>query len=221
MYNINVFLPKNWMGHNQEYQMKFKFLKSAFISLALSVSYYSNASIISTGFDGTIDCNGCGNFFNISIKSSDVTFESLEVNIEAGITDVLVYMKNGSYIGSESNSSDWNLFSTTTVEGLGIGVGTFVDITDFTLLANMSYAMYIMQTAGVNFYDSTSKAIANDDLSLDLGKSGINNFSNTIYNPRAWNGTINYSVEVPEPSTLAIFALGLMSLATRRFKKQS
>jgi hypothetical protein len=28
-------------------------------------------------------------------------------------------------------------------------------------------------------------------------------------------------VEVPEPSTLAIFALGVMGLALRRFKKQS
>jgi hypothetical protein len=29
------------------------------------------------------------------------------------------------------------------------------------------------------------------------------------------------ATEVPEPSTLAIFALGLMGLASRRFKKQS
>jgi len=28
------------------------------------------------------------------------------------------------------------------------------------------------------------------------------------------------STEVPEPSTLAIFALGIMGLASRRFKKQ-
>jgi hypothetical protein len=28
------------------------------------------------------------------------------------------------------------------------------------------------------------------------------------------------AAEVPEPSTLAIFALGLMGLASRRFKKQ-
>lgn len=30
-----------------------------------------------------------------------------------------------------------------------------------------------------------------------------------------------YTVDVPEPSTLVIFALGLMGLASRRFKKQS
>jgi hypothetical protein len=28
-----------------------------------------------------------------------------------------------------------------------------------------------------------------------------------------------YTVDVPEPSTLVIFALGLMGLASRRFKK--
>jgi len=32
---------------------------------------------------------------------------------------------------------------------------------------------------------------------------------------------IDSNVEVPEPSTLAIFALGMMGLASRRFKKQS
>jgi hypothetical protein len=32
---------------------------------------------------------------------------------------------------------------------------------------------------------------------------------------------IHRSVEVPEPSTLAIFALGMIGLASRRFKKQS
>jgi len=31
----------------------------------------------------------------------------------------------------------------------------------------------------------------------------------------------NNSVDVPEPSTLAIFALGMMGLASRRFKKQA
>jgi hypothetical protein len=29
------------------------------------------------------------------------------------------------------------------------------------------------------------------------------------------------NIDVPEPSTLAIFALGMIGLASRRFKKQS
>jgi len=32
---------------------------------------------------------------------------------------------------------------------------------------------------------------------------------------------VRRSVDVPEPSTLAIFALGMIVLASRRFKKQS
>ena len=35
------------------------------------------------------------------------------------------------------------------------------------------------------------------------------------------NFAYNSSTEVPEPSTLAIFALGMIGLASRRFKKQS
>jgi hypothetical protein len=34
------------------------------------------------------------------------------------------------------------------------------------------------------------------------------------------NVVINDNVSVPEPTTLAIFALGIMGLASRRFKKQ-
>ena len=33
--------------------------------------------------------------------------------------------------------------------------------------------------------------------------------------------TVEKNIDVPEPSTLAIFALGMIGLASRRFKKQS
>jgi hypothetical protein len=41
-------------------------------------------------------------------------------------------------------------------------------------------------------------------------------------NPASWmNHALVRQVDVPEPSTLAIFALGMIGLASRRFKKQS
>lgn len=200
--------------------MKFKMLKAAFVGLALTLGGFANAGLITTGFNGQTGCVNCGNFFDVSVFASDITFESLEVNIEVGLTDILVYLKSGTYTGFESDSSSWTLMSTSSVSGLGQGFSTFVDITNFTLSANSNYGIYIMQESGAVFYDGIGQTISNSDLQLSLGTSGINYFSTTLYNPRSWNGTINYTVsDVPEPSTLAILALGLIGLGARRFKK--
>lgn len=69
-------------------------------------------------------------------------------------------------------------------------------------------------------YTNGSNSFTNSELQLDLGIGrGNDDFSGGIFSPRTWNGTLHYT-EVPEPSTLAIFALGIMGLASRRFKKQ-
>jgi hypothetical protein len=201
--------------------MNNKMLKMAFAGLVLSISGFANAGLITTGFSGNMSCGSCGNFFDVTIFDSDITLESLEVNIGSAQADILVYLKSGTYTGFESNAASWTLMSTSSVTGQGQGFSTFVDIMNFTLSANSNYGMYIMQTVDENYYDGISQTISNSDLQLSLGTSGINNFSTILYSPRTWNGTINYTAEVPEPSTLAILGLGLMGLASRRFKKKS
>jgi len=55
------------------------------------------------------------------------------------------------------------------------------------------------------------------------GTSGLDVCFNSCQQPINFNnsGYLISSVSVPEPSTLAIFALGVIGLASRRFKKQS
>jgi len=54
-------------------------------------------------------------------------------------------------------------------------------------------------------------------------RMGYNITSGGVYTVSQWNiDDVSISgVKVPEPSTLAIFALGMIGLASRRFKKQS
>ena len=56
--------------------------------------------------------------------------------------------------------------------------------------------------------------------SFNTGKFGFYNYSQSQVRYTGFTEDKSPST-VPEPSTLAIFALGLIGLASRRFKKQS
>ena len=70
-----------------------------------------------------------------------------------------------------------------------------------------------------------------EDFFVDVGDTGYNtsgDYSAYVSSDRAdvGGGAFNHVfvrtvAEVPEPSTLAVFALGLMGLASRKFKKQA
>ncbi|MBA6372821.1 PEP-CTERM sorting domain-containing protein [Colwellia sp. BRX8-4] len=60
--------------------------------------------------------------------------------------------------------------------------------------------------------------LANNDYILRLTGSGEGNGNNAGFDNLVINGDLT---SVPEPTSLAIFALGVMGLAARRFKKQS
>ena len=55
---------------------------------------------------------------------------------------------------------------------------------------------------------------------FNTGKFGFYNYSQAGVRYTGFEETVSPSIDVPEPSTLAIFALGIMGLAARRFKKQ-
>jgi len=68
-------------------------------------------------------------------------------------------------------------------------------------------------------YDSLTGVILRDDATGFELLNAVGHLSWADFREAGW-GTVTPS-EIPEPSTLAIFALGLMGLASRRFKKQS
>ncbi len=66
----------------------------------------------------------------------------------------------------------------------------------------------------------TNSILADGSLTIDIDfLSGVHDFSQSYPNPGVTVAFSYESASVPEPSTLAIFALGMIGLASRRFKK--
>jgi hypothetical protein len=101
-----------------------------------------------------------------------------------------------------------------TVTSVGLGFNQFdFDLSSINLLAGTYWASF---SGNSGLYGSKVGSFGATMIQQ------LNNSSNSLrtnnYIPFQLNGTTR---DVPEPSTLAIFALGMIGLASRRFKKQS
>jgi hypothetical protein len=204
--------------------MKFKFLKAAILGITVTLSNFANAGLITTTFAGG---NGqSGNMFDLTIANNSLLLTGMDVNIN-DTTNIEIYTRIGGYSGFENNAAAWNLMDAASVIGNGANTASIFDFNNFVLAANTTYGIYVTTRTGEMNYTNGSNSYSNSDLTLSAGigkqYNSDTNFSGITFSPRTWNGTVRYDVltSVPEPSTLAIFALGLMGLASRRFKKQS
>lgn len=198
--------------------MNFKFLKAAFAGLMLSVSSLANAGLI-------IDIVDNGGFAEFNISGSDVltssgsmangfwvtanTISNLWVNPGDNIFNIT--SGSGSYtFGNQTFviSTFWQGHNSGNGYALGLrggfpniqSSGTTISVTG-SLLSNMAFSNFNAGTYYSSFigHNASSYASLRDGITINVGNS----------------------TPVPEPSTLAIFALGLMGLASRRFKKKS
>jgi len=85
-----------------------------------------------------------------------------------------------------------------------------------------AYSFDIIHTASL----IEVKVNGNVELSVSASDAGVSEFTDGAYgfynysqSNVLYSGITQEAVEAPEPTTLAIFALGLMGLASRRFKK--
>ena len=204
--------------------MNIKILKFFLASILLTIlGGTAQAGLITTTFQGGNENEGA--MFDLSVFDSDIILTGVDLYFaDLGTTTIEVYSRIGTYEGFEGSSVGWTVLSSTFVGSTNSsGTPTFLDLTDFGLLANTTYGMYFYSTNhAVDIeYTNGDNVYTNAVVSIKAGV-GINDFHSGVYQSRTWNGTLYYdTTDVPEPSTFAIFAFGMIGLASRRFKKQS
>lgn len=232
--------------YRKENTMNLKMLKAALAGLILSVSGFANAGLITTdvGYIGpSLDLsayeNGNYNFtFGPEILPGGITFTAAP---GGGGNST-----QGSVIGQGSYALSSNGFFGGNAVYIGVDSGTgYADLTFDTEVsffgAYMNYAPSNGDNAFISALDNLGNIIETWDLTvsapistpggtnefkfrgIDLGNSTFKTFrfgGNYLLlaataNGNA-NGNNNGNISVPEPSTLAIFALGIIGLASRR-----
>jgi hypothetical protein len=204
--------------------MNMIYLKAALISLVLSVSGFVNAGIIWDNGTGTnTSWRGAGTFLATTFLS-DTSFtlnqidQYMDTNSDANIRFAIF----------NADSADL-LFYSNNIFHIDNGMG-YVSSTifNFDIIAGVKYSIAAITDTGAEYRytytDVSMNGISNpyDNQNGTFGST----FSAPILNTgqSCCNGNIRLHtglVSVPEPSTLAIFALGMIGLASRRFKKQS
>ena len=227
--------------------MTMKILKSAFAGLILSVTGFANATLILTdvgytgpGLDLTAYQNGSYNFtFGPEVLPGGITFTAAPGG--GGNSGQGSVIGQGGY-GLGANGS----FGGAAVY-IGVDSGTgYADLTFDTEVsffgAYMNYAPDFGDNAFISALDEFDNIIETWDLTVSGPIStpgGFNEFEfrgidlgNSTFKTLRFGG--NYLLlaatadgnpdgrnnDIPEPSTLAIFALGIIGLASRRFTKQ-
>lgn len=204
--------------------MNIRINKSIFTAIALLLSTSATAGIIdvSNTFGSVTEQN---NVFTLTTSgNTDTELENL-LELGAGSLDALSTgnATDGSAINGEVNVLSGQTFSFDFLfdssEGLGSTFNDFsflsltlnnVDILNgLELLADSSTPDNILTTFSTTF---SSNGLLNFGI-------GVLNVNDTAVDSNLTVSSLQIS-EVPEPSTIAIFALGLMGLVSRRFVKK-
>ncbi|NQY66036.1 MAG: PEP-CTERM sorting domain-containing protein [Alteromonadaceae bacterium] len=212
--------------------MQSKFLKSIVASLAIALSSFANAGLITTidfengsldpifNYSGNVSAlNGATYFYD---KSGYRTMADGTIGVYGMVSYEYYYPGKTIELAITSGLFDLNSFKiagswgsqTVTVQGInggGVSYETTVDI-DNTQIDVLDLG-WINLTSFKIIHGNNFVA----DLSVNANCGGCGHFViDDIVIGQGFDHT-----SVPEPSTLAIFALGMIGLASRRFKKQS
>jgi len=184
---------------------KLKLLFSLLL-MALVTSVGSSQSITTLFAGGNNGASGWAVMYDATIGPADLDIISFEVNATsaAGTAFTLdFYTTPGGFAGNELNAAAWTLVGTGSGTAAGAGLPSLVTLaTPVTVTTGTTLGFAVVLTGAGPAYtngDGTNQAFSNADISLALGSSVSGAFTGTIFNPRVWNGTINYELVAPPP----------------------
>ena len=219
--------------------MKLKFLKSALTGLLLSSACFINAANAGLIISATDVTTNMGNNFSGDIKNT-IDQSGLNTNFISGVTDFDTYNPTSQTITNTGPDqwwgaagvlgvTDFDLGATYNLSRLALWNANFIHgIKDFKVFIDDNAAFSgatDIGTFSANFSQSTGQVF---DLTDSVGRyvriehlsiHGVSsNFNEIAFDVTSHNTTP--SASVPEPSTLAIFALGVIGIASRRLKQK-
>lgn len=182
----------------------------AFAGLVLGVSSFANAGLIEFNYES-------------SLNSTSISGTTL-----ADTYQVSILLDNGS---NDFTSQNWFISDIISVE---VSIGSYwAKFTDAFFQPTTDIVFTTSALGDITFsdFEGTNSSPNHEDIfgsgsPVYMYGDGVKSFNNNTaivsdYGHRIISSWTYSSVEVPEPSTLTILALGLMGLASRRFMKKS
>ena len=175
--------------------MRFQFTVLACLSLTTILS----AQSLTTTFAGG---NGqSGNMFDL-VAINDLTVKSFDVNVDPGLWDIEVYtLPSGQpYLPEVINAAAWTLVgSVAGFPSTGLNVPTILPIcVDTFIPAGATQAFWVTVTNGtaINYTNGTTTgALFASDANLEFYEgAGVTFPLAANFNPRVFNGNINYEI---------------------------
>ncbi len=177
--------------------------------------FLSDIDYIDTQFDGTFgvettsDDDFIGFVFGYNNSNDYLLFDWKQTD---------QYWSGLGYAGftlSRISGSDVNFWDHSgtdiTVLASDYGNNGWADNVTYNFTLDFTTTRIIIDINGTNIFDVTG--------AFNTGKFGFYNYSQSNVRYTGFQQTTSPLVPVPEPSTLAIFALGIIGFASRKFKK--
>ena len=190
--------------------MNIRILKSALVGLVLSVSGFANAGLITT-FELDTATTGLNINFDTAVLEWSSILDSGTIG-RSDITNLTMKLYNSSNL----------VFQDIIIENSVVQnhVGFPRDLSD--ILWSFDFSSMSLLSFD-NYFPFDNLDGQNPYLTMNINTSSSNFHATPSADYPTKFATSNFTQStvnsVPEPSTLAIFALGMMGLATRRFKK--
>ncbi|CAM3426128.1 T9SS-dependent choice-of-anchor J family protein [Aequorivita lipolytica] len=140
-------------------------------------------------------------YFDISVGASDIEVSSFDMNTASTAAfNMDVYVFEGTYVGNQANPALWGA-AVAIGSGTGAGIGIPSTATldaPIMMTAGTTYAVaLVFDSTAAHTYtngDGTNQNYSNGDITLDLGSASNVPFTNPIFDPRIWNGSVGYCV---------------------------